>query len=91
MSTPGAGIATGYGLNDQGFGVRVPVGARIFSSPHRPHRLWGPTSLLYNGYSGSLSPRVKRLGREADNSPPTCVEVKKTWVYTFTSLYAFME
>jgi hypothetical protein len=26
------GIATGYGLNDRGVGVRVPVGSRIFSS-----------------------------------------------------------
>jgi hypothetical protein len=28
----GAGIATGYGLDDQGVGVRVLVGSRIFSS-----------------------------------------------------------
>jgi hypothetical protein len=33
------GIATGYGLNNQGVGVRVPVGARIFTSPRRPDRL----------------------------------------------------
>jgi hypothetical protein len=33
------GIATGYGLNDGGVGVRVPVGSRIFSSPRRPDRL----------------------------------------------------
>jgi hypothetical protein len=26
------GIATGYGLDDQGVGIRVPVGSRIFSS-----------------------------------------------------------
>jgi hypothetical protein len=26
------GIATGYGLDDQGVGVRVPVGPRFFSS-----------------------------------------------------------
>jgi hypothetical protein len=32
------GIATGYGLDDQGVGVRVPVGARIFTSPRRPDR-----------------------------------------------------
>jgi hypothetical protein len=25
---------------------------------------------------GALSPRVKRLGREADHSPPTSAEVK---------------
>jgi hypothetical protein len=30
------GIATGYGLDDQRVGFRVPVGARIFTSPCRP-------------------------------------------------------
>jgi hypothetical protein len=44
--------ATGYKLDDLGVGVRVPVGARIFSSPRRPDRLWGPPSLLSNGYWG---------------------------------------
>jgi hypothetical protein len=29
------GIAAGYGLEDRGVGVRVPVGARFFS-PRRP-------------------------------------------------------
>jgi hypothetical protein len=38
------GIATGYGLDDRGVGVRVPVGPRIFSSPRRPDPLWEPTS-----------------------------------------------
>ncbi|PNF35818.1 hypothetical protein B7P43_G09411 [Cryptotermes secundus] len=37
-----------------------------------------------------FSPGVKRPGREADGSPPTSAEVKKTWVYTSTPLYAFM-
>jgi hypothetical protein len=32
------GIATGYGLDDRGVGVRVQVGSRIFSSPQRPDR-----------------------------------------------------
>jgi hypothetical protein len=50
------GIATGYGLDDRGVGVRVPVGARIFSSPRRPDGLWGPSNLLSNGYWG-LFPR----------------------------------
>jgi hypothetical protein len=27
-------------------------GKRIFSTPQRPHRLWGPPSLLSNGYRG---------------------------------------
>jgi hypothetical protein len=40
--------ATGYGLDDQEVRVRVPVGARIFSSPRRPDRLSGPPSFLFN-------------------------------------------
>jgi hypothetical protein len=43
-------IATGYGLDDRGFGVRVPLGSRIFSSPRCPDRLCGPPDLLSNGY-----------------------------------------
>jgi hypothetical protein len=46
------GKSTGYGLDDLGVGDRVPVGSRIFSSPRRPDWLWGPLSLLYNGYRG---------------------------------------
>jgi hypothetical protein len=71
------GIATGYGLDDRGVGVRVPVGSRISSSPCRPDRLWGQPSLLSNGYQGLLPPEVKRPGREADQSLPTSAEVKK--------------
>jgi hypothetical protein len=68
--------ATGYGLDDRGVGVRVPVGSRIFSPPGRPDRLWGPHNLLSNGYR-RLSPRgVKRPGSEAD-TPPTSAEVEK--------------
>jgi hypothetical protein len=33
------GIVIGYGLGDRGFGVRVLVGARIFSSQSSPDRL----------------------------------------------------
>jgi hypothetical protein len=40
------GIATGYGLDDQGVGIRVPVGSKIFTSPYRTDRLWGPPNLL---------------------------------------------
>jgi hypothetical protein len=38
------GIATGYGLD--------AVGSRIFSSPRRPDRLWGPLNLLSSEYRG---------------------------------------
>jgi hypothetical protein len=46
------GIATGYGLEELGVGVRVLVRSRIFTSPCRPDRLWGPPNLLSNGYRG---------------------------------------
>jgi hypothetical protein len=35
-------IATSYGLDERGVGIRVPVRSRILSSPRRPDRLWGP-------------------------------------------------
>jgi hypothetical protein len=44
------GIATGYGLDGRGVGVRVPLGSRMFSSPRGPDRSGGPPSLLSNGF-----------------------------------------
>jgi hypothetical protein len=41
------------------------------------------------GTEGSY-PGVKRPGCEADHSPPTSAEVKKIWIYTFTTPYALM-
>jgi hypothetical protein len=79
------GIATGYGLADRGVGVRVPVDSRIFSSPRRPDRLWGPPSLLSNGYRRALSLGVKQPGRETDRLSPTSAEAKNTRIYASTA------
>jgi hypothetical protein len=48
------GTATGYGLDGRGIDVRIPVAAKIFKSPRRPCRFWGPPSLLSDGYLGLL-------------------------------------
>jgi hypothetical protein len=66
------GTATGYGLDDRGAGVRVPVESKVFFSPRRPNRFWGPL----NGYRGFF-PRGKSAGAEVDHSPPDSAEVKK--------------
>jgi hypothetical protein len=41
------GIATGYGLDNQGGGgSSSPDRVKIVTSPYRPDRLWGPPNLL---------------------------------------------
>jgi hypothetical protein len=83
------GIATSYVLDDRGVGGRVPVGSRIFSKSSRPalRSTQPPIQCL----SGTLSPGVKRPGREVDHSPPTSAEVNKMWIYTSTPPYVSME
>jgi hypothetical protein len=49
--------------------------------PNQPPIHWVPRT---------ISQGVKRLGREADHSPPTIAEVKKMWIYIPTPPYAFM-
>jgi hypothetical protein len=55
-------MATDYGLDSRGAGVRDPVGSRFFSSPCRSDRFWGPPSPLSNRYRG-LFPREQRCRR----------------------------
>jgi hypothetical protein len=43
------GIVIGYGLDDRGVGVQIPVGSRIFTSPCHPYKILSPPSLLSNG------------------------------------------
>jgi hypothetical protein len=47
-------IVSDYGLDDRAIGFRSPAGAEDFSSTLCPDRLWGPPSLLSNGYRGSF-------------------------------------
>jgi hypothetical protein len=46
------GTATHYRIDVRGAEVRVPEESRISSSPQCPDRLWGPSSLISNGYRG---------------------------------------
>jgi hypothetical protein len=73
-----AGITTRYGLCGGRIGVRLPVGPRIFSSPRAPNQLWGPPSLLSNCYRLFFLSGVNLPGSEADHSPPSIVEIKKS-------------
>jgi hypothetical protein len=43
-----------------------------------------PTQPPIQWVTGALSPGVKRPGREADHSPSTSMEVRKTWIHTST-------
>jgi hypothetical protein len=84
-------IATGYGLDEWAVGVRGPVRQRIFTSPYRPDQPWDPSNLLSSGYRGrGLSPGGKRQGLEAYHSPPSSVEVNRTWIYTTTAPSPFV-
>jgi hypothetical protein len=79
------GIATGYGLDDQGVGIRVQVGLRIFSSPQIAQNDSGVHQTSYlTGTGGSFPGGVKWQEREADHSPPASVAIKKMSIYTST-------
>jgi hypothetical protein len=66
----------GYRLD--GWGSIPGRGKRFFSSPQRPEKFWGPSSLISNGYRWVVFARVKRSERESDHSPPSSAEVKNS-------------
>jgi hypothetical protein len=59
------------------------LGVFLFTTASRPAQ--GPTQPSILWVPGVFSLGVKRLGREADHSPPSSAEVKKAWNYTSTS------
>jgi hypothetical protein len=71
LCAPGSsvGIATGYGLDGPGIETRWRQ-----DFPHQSRPALGPPSLLCNRYRAFPGYR-KRLGRDADPSPPFSAEV----------------
>ena len=65
------GIATRYGLGGPEIECRW---GDIFRT--RPDQLWGPQSLLINGYRVYIA-RIKRPGRGFDRPPTSSAEVKE--------------
>jgi hypothetical protein len=49
------------------------------------YRLWGPPSLVFNGYWGALFTGGKQQGCVAAQSLPSHAEFKNDWSYTCTS------
>jgi hypothetical protein len=84
-SDSSVGIATGYGLDDQGGGSSSPGRVKNFHFSIASRPALGSTQPPLKWVPG-----VKREGREADHSPPTSAEVKKMWIYTSTPPYVFM-
>jgi hypothetical protein len=71
------GIATGYGLDDQGSVVRIPLAGRNFQFSMSSRPALGPTQPPIEWVPGALSTKIKLSECEADHSPPTSSEVKK--------------
>jgi hypothetical protein len=71
------GIATGYGAGLPRGQSSSPGGGKNFHFSTSSIPALGPPA-SYSMGAGALSPGVKRMGREADHSPPPSAEVKKT-------------
>jgi hypothetical protein len=72
-------LATGWG---SGFDYRQGMRIFLFSTASRP--ALGPTQPPIQCVPEAVSPVIKRLGREADHSPPSSAEVKNAWSYIST-------
>jgi len=60
-------ILTGVGRSMLWLLLGCKTGVRVPFPPQCPDRLWSPHSLLYNGFRGALSPRIRRPERESDH------------------------
>ena len=78
------GIAHRYGLEGPQIESRKGERDEIFRS--RPDLLWGPPTLLYNGYRASLQ-GVKQPGRGVDHPLPSSAKVKERVELYFYSSY----
>jgi hypothetical protein len=84
------GIALGYGLDDLGSGIRFPAEAGNSSLLHVSRTALGPNQSLIQWVPGTLSLGVKRLGHEADYSPPSSDDGKECVELYLHSPYAFI-
>jgi hypothetical protein len=66
-------------LDDWGLEYRQGLGIFLFTTVSRPALV--PTQPPIKWVPRDVSLRVKRPGREADNSPPSSVEVKNLYSY----------
>jgi hypothetical protein len=64
-----------HGLDGTDVEIRLPKRLRIFFMSKAPRYIWGPLSLLFNGYHVSF-PEVKRPGRGVDH-PHLAARLKK--------------
>jgi hypothetical protein len=71
-----------------GFESRQGLGIFFFTTASRPDL--GPTQLPIQWVPRALSRELKKLGREADHSPPSNAEFKNEWSYTPLPQYSFM-
>jgi hypothetical protein len=65
-----------------GFDSLRGLGIFLFTTASRP--ALGSTEPPIQWVPGALSLGVKRPVRDADHSPPSSVEIKNAWIYTFT-------
>jgi hypothetical protein len=84
------GIATSYGLDDRGVRSSGLGGVINFLYHTSSRPAVGSIQPPIQWVPGTLSPRVTRPWRKADNLPPAIAEVKKIWIYISTPPYAFM-